>query len=239
MVRLKNQPKLRTNLDTDFLKLIAVLSMTVDHVGAVFFPEYPVFRWIGRMAFPLFCYCMTVGLLYTHDIRRYLARLGVFALLSQPFWILAFNADDFLGNLLNFNIFFTLFVSLLAMWGLKERRWLLFLGCVLLLAFVNFDYSVTGVMLMLIFYLCRRRPALGALLYTLSYLPALWGGSPEDPLACHLGPLWIGFEFFALLALPLIFFRTRTGLRIPKWFFYGYYPAHLLAIFLVRTLLHI
>lgn len=46
MVRLKNQPKLRTNLDTDFLKLIAVLSMTVDHVGAVFFPEYPVFRWI-------------------------------------------------------------------------------------------------------------------------------------------------------------------------------------------------
>ena len=75
--------------------------------------------------------------------------------------------------------------------------------------------------------------------FTLSYLPALWGGSPEDPLACHLGPLWISFEFFALLALPLIFFRTRTGPRIPKWFFYGYYPAHLLAIFLVRTLLHI
>lgn len=163
----------------------------------------------------------------------------MFALLSQPFWILAFNADDFLGNLLNFNIFFTLFVSLLAMWGFKEHNWPLFLGCVLLLAFVNFDYSVTGVMLMLIFYLCRRRPALGALLYTLSYLPALWSGSPEDPLSCHLGPLWISFEFFALLALPLIFFRTRTGLRIPKWFFYGYYPAHLLAIFLVRTLLHI
>lgn len=130
------------------------------------------------MAFPLFCYCMTVGLLYTHDIRRYLARLGVFALLSQPFWILAFNADDFLGNLLNFNIFFTLFVSLLAMWGFKEHNWPLFLGCVLLLAFVNFDYSVTGVMLMLIFYLCRRKPALGALLYTLSYLPGAVGRLP-------------------------------------------------------------
>ena len=147
--------------------------MTVDHVGAVFFPEYPVFRWIGRMAFPLFCYCMTVGLLYTHDIRRYLARLGVFALLSQPFWILTFNADDFLGNLLNFNIFFTLFVSLLAKWGFKEYNWPIFLGCVLLLAFVNFNYSVTGVMLMLSFYLCRQKPALGALLYILSYPPAL------------------------------------------------------------------
>ena len=38
---------------------------------------------------------MTVGMLYTHDIKRYLRRLGLFALISQPFWILAFNAEDF------------------------------------------------------------------------------------------------------------------------------------------------
>ena len=213
MARFRSQPRLQTNLDTDFLKLIAILSMTLDHVGAVFFPQIPAFRWIGRMAFPLFCYCMTVGLLYTHDIRRYLGRLGIFALISQPFWILAFNADDFMGNLFNLNIFFTLFVSLLAMWGFKEGRWLVFIGCLLLLAFVNFDYSVTGVILMLIFYLCRQKPAVGAVFYTLSYLPALWGGYPEDPLACHLGPLWISFEFFSLLALPLIFCRTRSEER--------------------------
>ena len=41
-------PRLRTNLDTDFLKLIAILSMLLDHIGAVFFPEYPAFRWVGR-----------------------------------------------------------------------------------------------------------------------------------------------------------------------------------------------
>ena len=109
--------KLRTNLDTDLLKLVAIAAMLVDHIGGAFFPEIPVFRWIGRLAFPLFCYCMTVGLLYTHDIRRYLGRLAIFAVVSQPFWILAFNADDILGNLTNWNIFFTLFLSLLAMWG--------------------------------------------------------------------------------------------------------------------------
>ena len=135
-------------------------------------------------------------------------------------------------NVTNWNIFFTLFLSLLGMYGLKERKWWLFALALFTVSWWNFDYSGTGIQLMLIFYLCRQKPALGALLYALSYLPALWGGSPEDPLACHLGPLWISFEFFALLALPLIFFRTRTGLRIPKWFFYGYYPAHLLAIFL-------
>ena len=99
--------KLRTNLDTDLLKLVAIAAMLLDHIGGAFFPETPIFRWIGRLAFPLFCYCMTVGLLYTHDIRRYLGRLAIFAVVSQPFWILAFNADDILGNLTNWNIFFT------------------------------------------------------------------------------------------------------------------------------------
>ena len=231
------QPKLKTNLDTNFLKLIAIISMTVDHVGSVFFPQYPAFRWVGRMAFPLFCYCMTVGMLYTQDIRKYALRLGAFALISQPFWILAFNADDILGNLLNLNIFFTLLVSLLAAWGFQARKWWLFIAGVVLLNAVNFDYAMTGLVLMLIFYLCRNKPLLGAVLYTLSYLPALWGGSPEDPLALRIGGLAVGFEIFALLALPLIEIHTHVEPKIPKWFFYLYYPAHLLVIYLLQLFL--
>ena len=241
MVRLKNQPKLRTNLDTDFLKLIAVLSMTVDHVGAVFFPEYPVFRWIGRMAFPLFCYCMTEGLLYTHDIRRYLARLGVFALLSQPFWILAFNADDFLGNLLNFNIFFTLFVSLLAMWGFKKHNWPLFLGCVLLLAFVNFDYSVTGVMLMLIFYLCRQIPYgwIGEVA-GLAFLNCKLLGGMTIPLTLGSWTLEFPEQGLALLALiPIWLYNGRQGAhnKAIQYACYAFYPAHMLILALLRMYL--
>lgn len=113
---------LDTNLDTTFLKVVAVISMLLDHVGGTFFPEYPVFRWIGRLAFPIFCYCMTVGMLYTRDIKRYLGRIAVFAVISQPFWILAFNPHDFWGNLTNWNIFFTLFISLLAVWVLRRKN---------------------------------------------------------------------------------------------------------------------
>ena len=176
-------PRLKTNLDTDFLKLIAIAAMLIDHIGGAFFPEVGVFRWIGRLAFPIFCYCLTVGLLYTHDVRKYLTRLGIFALVSQPFYILAFHpASEFTANLTNWNIFFTLFLSLLGMYGVKERKWWLFALALFTVSWWNFDYSGTGITLMLIFYLCRNRPGLGAALYILSLSPGpverLAGGPP-------------------------------------------------------------
>ena len=228
--------KLKTNLDTNFIKIVAIISMTFDHVGNVFFPEYPVFRWIGRIAFPLFCYCLTVGMLYTHDIKKYVLRLSAFALISQPFWILAFNSDDIIGNIFNLNIFFTLVVSLLATWGFKEKKWWLFIIGLVLLNVVNFDYAMTGLILMMIFYLCRNKPWLEALIYTLTYLPAI-NGYMEDSLALKIGTHAIGFEIFALLALPFIYFHTNTKLKISKWFFYIYYPAHLFVIFLLQVIL--
>lgn len=230
-----NDRKLKTNLDTDFIKIIAVVSMTIDHIGGAFFPQYPAFRWIGRIAFPLFCYCLTVGMMYTGDIKKYLFRLGAFAVISQPFWILAFNSDDITGNIFNLNIFFTLIVSLLGACGFKERKWWLFILALILLNVINFDYAMTGLILILIFYLCRNKPWLGAAVYTLTYLPAL-NGNMADPLALKIGGHAIGFEIFALLALPFIYIQTNSGLKIPKWFFYIYYPVHLFAIYLIGIL---
>ena len=230
-----NDRKLKTNLDTDFIKIIAVVSMTIDHIGGAFFPQYPAFRWIGRIAFPLFCYCLTVGMMYTGDIKKYLFRLGAFAVISQPFWILAFNSDDIIGNIFNLNIFFTLIVSLLGAWGFKERKWWLFILALILLNVINFDYAMTGLILILIFYLCRNKPWLGAAVYTLTYLPAL-NGNMADPLALKIGGHAIGFEIFALMALPFIYIQTNSGLKISKWFFYIYYPAHLFAIYLIGIL---
>ena len=72
---------------------------------------------------------------------------------------------------------------------------------------------------MMIFYLYRNKPWLGIIIYTLSYLPAL-NGHMEDPLALKLGGHAIGFEIFALLALPFIYIHTKSNLKISKWFFY-------------------
>ena len=230
--------RLKTNLDTDLLKLIAIVSMLIDHIGGAFFPEVGIFRWIGRLAFPIFCYCLTVGLLYTRDVKKYLLRLGAFALVSQPFYILAFHpVGEFAANLTNWNIFFTLFLSLLGMYGLKERKWWLFALALFTVSWWNFDYSGTGIQLMLIFYLCRNRPRLGAALYLLSYLPALMNGWPEDPLCLTVGGLCIDWSIFAVFAAPLIFCATHSRIKINRWFFYAFYPAHLAAIALAGNIL--
>ena len=231
-----HEGKLKTNLDTNFLKLIAVVSMVIDHVGGAFFPEQAVLRAIGRLAFPLFCYCMTVGLLYTHDIRKYLIRLGVFAILSQPFYVFAFHPHDFIENLLQFNIFFTLFLSLLSLWGFKEKKWWLFALALFALCWWNFDYSGNGVILMLIFYCCRNRPKLGAVLYALFWLPALLPAEAGWGTITLLG--WtFKWQAFAILALPLIYCCTRVHPKIHKYFYYAVYPVHLAAIGLVQLVL--
>lgn len=232
-------PKFKTNLDTDFLKLIAIISMLVDHIGSSFFPQYPIFRWIGRLAFPIFCYCLTVGLLYTHDIKRYFGRLALFAVISQPFYALKADPAAFLYNLTNWNIFFTLILSLLFMWGITQCKRYGIGIAILALAILgvwNFDYSFTGVILMPIFYFCRTKPMLGAALYCLNYLPAL-GGDPGDPLVLMVGGHAVNWTAFTLLAAPLIFYPTHTGIKINKWFFYVFYPTHLALIVLIKFVL--
>ncbi|SNX54090.1 TraX family protein [Thermoanaerobacterium sp. RBIITD] len=83
------------------LKLIALLTMVIDHVGAVLYPNIIVLRMIGRISFPIFAYLLALGYKSTHDAKKYLKRLLLFGLLSEIPYILAFNSD-------NLNIFFTL-----------------------------------------------------------------------------------------------------------------------------------
>ena len=157
------------------------------------------------------------------------ANLGTSPITSVPY-VLSIRFPLSLGM-------FTLFFSLLAIYGIKSRKWWWFIVGVLAINLLNADYANTGVILTLIFYLCRNRPWLGALIYVLSYISALWGGSLEDPLALVVGGHAVGFEIFAILAAPLIFLPTHVEPKIPKWFFYAFYPGHLFVIFLVRTVM--
>jgi hypothetical protein len=100
------------------LKLIAIVCMLIDHIGAVFntsvfsLDTYWVLRYIGRVAFPVFCFLIVEGAVHTHNRKAYLLRLGFFALLSEIPFNLAFNDKLIYAN--STNVYFTLFLGLLA-----------------------------------------------------------------------------------------------------------------------------
>ena len=227
------------------LKWVAVTSMFIDHATAVLvegswsaglrtvsYNQYLLLRGIGRLAFPIYCFLLTEGLLHTRDVKKYLGRLALFAFLSDVPFDLAFERSFF--TLAYQNVFFTLFFGLLglALWRkLTEEkdfhaawwRQVLGLGCIAALAFIaekcNTDYGWQGVTVIAIMYLLRNKPGLRDIgsfivLYFSSWLE--------------------------LAALPdLVLFRLYNGERgkQSKYFFYIFYPAHIILLAGIRWLI--
>ncbi len=182
------------------------------------------------MAFPLFCYCMSVGLFYTRSLARYLTRLAVFALISQPLYVLAFE-----GEFYELNIMFSLFANLLGTWAFLHKKWPVLAAVVVLLGIFDFDYDYLGLTLMLVFCLCRERRLLGFVLFVLCYIPYFIVVPEYSFYTIHLEGYSFNIRAFALLAAPLIFIRGNSGINISGRFFYLFYPLHLLGIILYKS----
>ena len=219
-------------LDGTTLKLIAMVSMVFDHVGDNFFPGQVWMRVIGRIAMPLFAFCIAEGFIHTHDRRRYLLRMGLFALLSEvPFdLVTARQVLEFTHQ----NIMVTFFWAILALLcferilGAQPTKGKYALGITVLLAFagtsilLGMDYNLLGVGLVCLFYLLRKYP-----------LPARTGAAMVwHALLRNVGIYWFGLLGF----LPIFLYNGKRG-RGLKWLFYVFYPGHLLLIWLLRTLL--
>ncbi len=238
------------NRDTNLLKLVAMISMLIDHTGKMFFAKYNLMRIVGRLAFPIYAYCIAAGCVYSKDRFKYLSRIVLIGLVSQPFYAVALAhtnsamyairfADNPLGAIFNFyvnswstpNIMWTLALGLLMCWAIRERQ----IPCAIALALIvwkvqaSINYGWQGVALIVLFYLFIQRWWL-SLPVVLAFM-AWWGlkGSRY-----HVFGLSFGLQGFAILALPLIYISTNSRLKINKWVFYLFYPAHLIGIMLIE-----
>lgn len=210
----------------ELLKWIAIITMTVDHVGAVLFPEFEVLRWIGRLSFPLFAYLLVLGMESTRNVRKYFTRLFIFALISQVPFFLAIDYEPFES----LNIFFTLSFGLWFVYFFKKGSFVAFVP-VFASLFLPFDYGIYGIALIGCMYMLTKNQNFGALLVVL--LNALFLVS-------------ISSQILSLFALPLILLHNNgslgtikfsEGFKIPAWrkyFFYIYYPLHLALLYLIR-----
>lgn len=158
------------------LKILACLTMLIDHIGYTFFPDKLWLRIIGRLAYPLFAWYIAIGFRRTHNRGRYLARLLGWGLLSQiPFALLFHEASwrNPISFLEGTNVLFTFVfavLGLLLITACEKRRWefraAAWLGAALFAAaaqWANTDYGAYGVVIVLLFYLLESNAAIIAI----------------------------------------------------------------------------
>ncbi len=141
------------NTATGLLKIIALVFMFIDHSGKVLFDNMQEMRILGRIAFPIYLWCMIVGFQRTRSVPKYLLRILLFGLVSQPLYVLALDSQGHIGTILASvlqpfaadsgvaflpalgqvlhriflqkpNIFLTLLLGLSALWGIREKKFL-------------------------------------------------------------------------------------------------------------------
>lgn len=242
------RPALAGNTDTSLLKVVALVSMIIDHVGVAFLPGVQELRILGRIAMPLYVWCLVVGTEYTHNALKYALRLFVLGVISQPLYIMV------LGNSWSRpNILFLLCLGVLAIAGIKEKWyysqfWAPAL-CLIVCLLFDIDYGWKGFLFILLLYASRySKPSLAAAYLSFAVIWGVYSFSVTQffglPFTFITGNLFspILRLFFQLqtmmwLALPLILVQTHTRIKLPKWLGYAAYPLHLLALLLVGLLL--
>lgn len=243
----------KKGLSGSALKWIAIITMLIDHIGAVVLSRillnylhvvdlpaeyagyticyniYQVSRGIGRLAFPIFCFLLVEGFQRTSNIPKYVARVAVFALLTEVPFDLTFTGKPVYWGYQN--VMLTLLIGMLAMWGCRLAEKYLAGSQYLLL-------SVQG--------LCAAAGMLAAWLLHTDYdykgilcIMAIYFFRSNRLLQCLAGALSLIWEPEAMISFLFIYLYNGQRGRQPKYFFYVFYPLHLLLLYLVSYLMNV
>jgi hypothetical protein len=210
----------------EVLKWVALISMTIDHIGVIFYPQVEIFDIIGRITFPLISYILVLGYETTKNWKKYTLRLILFACMSQ----IPFSLATGYGFFEYFNTFFTLFFGILTLYNP-----ILYIIPFLASFLIYFDYGVYGIALILSMQILKQDIKFGIILIT--FLNLLLFSVRAN-------------QMFSLLALPFIIIYQKGYLQVklkkkkgerkyPNWrkyFFYIYYPLHLTIFYLVNQM---
>lgn len=227
-------------LSGSMLKLIAVITMFIDHSAGILYREldclqstlfllgekeitlYFILRKIGRLAFPIFCFLITEGFAHTKNPKRYCLRLLVFAVLSEiPFNLMLGNRMFYSARQ---NVYFTLLFGVLLIYCFEAiKNEVLQVFCMGLIAagaaVLDADYGLRGALLPLLLYVLRALPAA----QTILAYPLLSGGVAA-------------FAAF----IPIHMYNGQRGFiqsTRMKLIFYWFYPVHILFLLMIKYIL--
>lgn len=202
------------------LEWIAMITMLIDHLGVTFFPDVPFLRMIGRIAFPLYCFFIVLGLTRTRIQKRYLQRLLFIAIISQIPYNLVFPT-------LRLNVVFGLLAGALLIYIYekynRKLKWVLMAPIIIMVFLLNdyISYGIYGVLLCLMYYFLKDKMI--------------------ELIVCHV-VLNLLFNYFqtgsfisgqmlSVIGTLIIILRSRLPiLPVPRKFYQAFYPVHLFVI---------
>lgn len=214
------------------LKIIAIVAMAIDHAGYLFFDNFIAFRIIGRLTLPIMAFFITEGYRRTRDVKKYMLRLALFAVLSMLPYYLAFQYTVF--NIL-FNLLFGLMVLYITdQLNVEWQKWCVVVFFAAAAFFLHMDGMYTAVPL--IYLMNKYREdfkklciAVAILLFGISFIHILLGVTGIDP--SFLTNIFTWIRPCALFSLFFIYGYNGQRGRGAKYLFYIFYPAHLLVLY--------
>ena len=228
--------KLKFGLNNNQLKIIAIISMLVDHVGEALFPDVYILRVIGRFAFPIFAYMIAEGCRYTRNRAKYIGQVAALGIVCQLVYFFAMGSL-YQGILITFSLsIITIFAIDLF---IKKKN---FSSCAVMLLTVAAVIFIAVVM-PIIFNkqgFAIDYGALGMLMpIAVYYLPKKWQKLSASAIILLARALLYGeYRWFALLAVPLLMlYNGERGKANLKYLFYIFYPTHLVVIYLLGLLI--
>ena len=236
-------------ISADVLKIVAVVTMIIDHIWQAGLVEPRVFNWVGRLAFPIFAFQVAEGYTKTSNVKKYAARLLLFALVSEiPFNIFCVDSVFFPDYQ---NVIFTLLFGLCSLIAVDKAKkdksakngFLCVMGVlviVILADALQMDYGAAGVFTVLAFYIFRdvKHARVLELLSMVLIFTVLFPGNSftvEIFGRLYLAPV----QIFALFSLaPIWLYNGKKGKysKALQYGFYAVYPLHLLVLYAIKSL---
>ena len=236
-------------LNSNHLKIIAIIAMTIDHIADLLYPGMPsifisnVMHIIGRLTAPIMFFLICEGYYYTKDIKKYISRLFIFALISHFAYCFAFGINFIpfsTGNIFNqTSIMWTLAWAVVALHivhgknNLKEwQKWLL----IILINLITFSSDFSSIAVMAILFMYDRRGNLKSQMISMMAWLSLYALISYLFVSKTYGLI----AMTAILVYPLLKnYNGQCGkVKWLKWFFYLYYPLHLIIIGALRLYMY-
>jgi hypothetical protein len=232
-------------LTSNTIKLIGIIAMTIDHIAVILFPRYstdlPVLLMhiIGRLTAPIMMFFIVEGYFYTRNIKKYLFRLLVFAIISHFAYAIAFDKDFIPFREAFFDqtsIIWTLGIGLLALtiYNINIKNWqkLIIIFIVVWTAFPS-DWSTPAALAIL--YMGIYRDNFKKQMFCLVVCIAIY----SIIYFMFHNKIYSLIQMFIILAVPILYqYNGQRGTwKGMKWFFYIYYPAHLTILGIIRIFL--